>query len=309
MKSLCIYEWRAGRRYLLPTMFPEATHVRARLGETSSDLLKRLPPGIEAFLFHVNLTDTRRTPLRRRAFCRALRARGIRILNEHVTDISKHHVQHVCALAGLRTTIAPRDGDPDEMLILKTSANYGGENEKRLDAGVRRRLGFAQPTRLIRGFDGYLIRRRKEVRPEFWRSRQVIVERFIENRHHVFYRAHKLLDRVIVSRMVNPARIKKMLQQIRRTNWNLHLPSLEPVEGPRPVPMHVVRAVSSFCAAARLDAGSIDIMEDDEGRCYVVDLNAQPYWGRETGYDHMLRYLAGGLTSAGAVWRSSSEAR
>lgn len=291
MKSLCIYEWRAGRGFLLPMMFPKATRLHATIGETSSDLLKRLPAEISTFLFHVNLTDTRRTPLRRRAFCRALRARGIRILNEHVTDISKHRVQQVCALAGLRTTLAARDGDPDEMLIVKTNANYGGESEKRLGADGRRRLGLSPRSRLILGYDGYLVLRRSEVRPDFWRSRHVIVERFVENRRHVFYRAHKVLDRVIVSRMVNPARIKKMLQQIRRTNWNLLLPSLEPVEGPRPVPMHVISAVATFCAAARLDVGSIDLLEDDEGRCYVVDLNAQPYWG-ERGYDHMLRYLS-----------------
>lgn len=298
MKSLCIYEWQSWHGFLLPMMFPEATRVRARLGETSSDLMKRLPSHAGSFLFHVNLTDTRRTPLRRSVFCRALRARGIRILNEHVTDISKHRVQEVCALAGLRTTRATRAGDPDEMLIVKTSANYGGEKERLLSPDQRRLLGLAPRCRWIGRHDGYLIRRRSEVGPEFWRSRQVIVERFIENRGHVFYRAHKVLDRVIISRMVNPARIKKMLQQIRRTNWNLHLPALEPVldptGGPRPMPMHVAQAVSRFCAAARLDVGSIDLLEDDDGRCYVVDINASPFWG-EAGYDHMLRYLAGGL--------------
>ena len=100
---------------------------------------------------------------------------------------------------------------------MKTNANYGGEKEKFLSADQRRLLGLGPRCRWIRRHDGYLIRRRSEVRPEFWRSRQVIVERFIENRGHFFYRAHKVMDRVIISRMVNPAGIKKMLQQIRRT--------------------------------------------------------------------------------------------
>ena len=248
VRSLCIYEWKSWDGFLLPMMFPGATRVRARLGETSADLLKRIPSYAGSFAFHVNLTDTRRTPLRRAAFCRALRARGIRILNEQVTDISKHRVQEVCTQAGLGSTRAARAGDPDEVLIVKTNDNYGGEK----------------------------------------------VERFIENRGHVFYRAHKVMDRVIISRMVNPAGIKKMLQQIRRTNWYLHLPALEPIEGPRPMPMHVARTVSRFCTAVQLDVGSIDVLEDDDGECHVIDINASPFWG-EAGYDHMLRFLAGGL--------------
>ena len=275
-------------------MFPDATRLRATLGETASDLLKRLPSDTEVFTFHVNLTDTRRTPLRRSAFSRALRSRGIRILNEHVTDISKRRVQEVCAQAGLHQAIAPRGGSPDEVLIVKSNANYGGEKEKLLSPGERRTLGLASRSRLISGHDGYLIVPRRRVQPDHWRSRQMIVERFIENRHRVFYRAHKVLDCVIVSRMVNPAGIKKMLRHIRRTNWYLRLPELAPIKGPRPVPDHVIRTVTRFCTAFAFDVGSIDVLEDDEGKCYVIDANASPFWG-ETDYDHMLRFLAGGL--------------
>ena len=157
MRSLCIYEWRSWRDFLLPMMFPGATRLRATLGETSSDLLKRLPSNTEVFTFHVNLTDMRRTPLRRSAFSRALRARGIRIVNEHVTDISKHRVQEVCAQAGLHQTIAPRAGNPDEVLIVKSNANYGGEKEEFLSPGERRTLGLAPRSRWILGHDGYLM--------------------------------------------------------------------------------------------------------------------------------------------------------
>lgn len=294
MKSLCIYEWRSWRDFLLPMVFPDATRLRANLGETSSDLLNRLPPRTEAFAFYVNLTDTRRTPLRRSAFSRALRARGIRILNEHVTDISKHRVQGVCAQAGLRQTIASRAGNPDEILIVKSNANYGGEKEEFLNTSQRRTLDLAPRPRSILRHDGYLIVPRRDVSPEHWRSRQTIVERFIDNRYDVFYRAHKVLDAMIVSRMVNPAGIKKMWRHIPRINWNLRLPELTPIKGPRPAPAHVIRAVSRFCTAFALDVGSIDVLEDDQGECYVIDVNASPFWG-ETHYSHMLRFLAGGL--------------
>lgn len=294
VRSLCIYEWRSWRDFLLPMIFPEATRLRANLGETSSDLLKRLPPHTKTFAFYVNLTDTRRTPLRRSAFSRALGSRGIRILNEHVTDISKHRVQEVCAQAGLHQTIAPQAGNPDEMLIVKSNANYGGEKEDFLNAGQRRTLDLAPRPRRVLGHDGYLIAPRRDVQPHQWRSSQTIVERFIENRHHVFYRAHKVLDAMIVSRMVNPADIKKMWRHIPRVNWNLRLPELTPIKGARPAPAHVIRAVSRFCTAFALDVGSIDVVEDDEGKCYIIDVNASPFWG-ETEYAYMLRFLAGGL--------------
>lgn len=276
---------------------PAATRLPARLGETASELLRRLPPHATAFVFHLNLTDTRRTPQRRGAFSRALRARGIRIVNEHVTDISKRRVQAACAAAGLNSVQAPRAGDPRELLIVKTNANYGGEKERFLGPRERRALGFEPRCRWIRSHDGYLILPRRDVRPELWRTRELVVERFIENRYHVFYRAHKLLDRVIISRMVNPARIKKMLQQIPRTNWYLRLPELESMRGPTPPPRHVVRAVAGVCRVLRLDLGSIDLVEDDAGECYVIDVNASPYWG-EAGYDHMLRFLGDGLLPA-----------
>ena len=296
MKSLCIYEWRSFRGFLLPMIFPEATRLHANIGESSSELLDRLPAGVEAFAFYLNLTDTRKTPLRRSAFSRALRARGIRVLNEHVTDISKRRVQAACAQSGLHTTLAPQAGDPDEMLIVKTDANYGGEKERLLSPEQRRALGLSSRSRMIERHDGYLILPRRQVRPEFWHSRQIVVERFIENRRHVFYRGHKVLDHLIVSRMVNPAGIKKMLQQIRRTNWYFRLPGDVPIQGPVPVPMRVVRAVAAFSRTFKLDVGSIDVLVDNDDQPYVIDVNASPYWG-ETNFDHMLKFLAGGLKS------------
>jgi hypothetical protein len=297
VKSLCIYEWKSWHGFLLPMVFKGATRVQARFGESSADLLQRLPPHAGVFAFHVNLTNTRRTPLRRASFARGLRARGIRMLNESVTDISKTRVHAVSAAARLNTTMAPRAGNPDEILIVKTNANYGGEKEKHLSTDLRRTLGLGARSRWLLGHDSYLIVPRREVRPEFWHSRQIVVERFIQNRDHVFYRAHKVLDHVIVSRMVNPAGIKKMLQQIRRTNWYLRLPALEPVHGPRPVPMRVIRTIETFSRAFALDVGSIDVLVDDDGEPYVIDVNASPYWG-EKGYDHMLKFLAGGLRSS-----------
>ncbi len=292
--SLCIYEWRAWDGFLLPMMFPEATRVPARLGETSTDLLKRLPPHAAWFAFHINLTATRRTPLRRAAFCRALRARGVRILNEHVTDISKHHLQDVCVQTGLPSTRASRAGDPAEWLIVKTNANYAGEKEKFVSPDERRALGLGPRCRWISRHDEYLIRQRRDVPPGFWRSRQVIVERFIENRSHAYYRAYKLLDRVVIARVVNPAPIKKMLDNIPRANWYLRLPSLQPIAGPKPWPLHVAGAVLRVSAAFGLDFGTIDLVEDDAGQCYVIDVNTSPYMGTTT-HGRMLEFLAAGV--------------
>src|SRR5262249_35507062 len=183
MRSLCIYEWKAWHGFLLPMIFPQASRLRVEFGESSPDLLRRLPPNIETFAFYVNLTDTRLVPFRRAAFCRSLRRRGIRILNEHVTDVSKHRVQAACAHARLNVTKALRRGDPDELLIVKTSANYGGEKEGLLSPQQRQLLGLRSRRKWINRHDGYLIMRRDEIRPEFWKTPEIIVERFVENKH------------------------------------------------------------------------------------------------------------------------------
>ena len=192
------------------------------------------------------------------------------------------------------STRATRAGESAEWLIVKTNANYAGEKEKFVRPDERRALGLGPRCRWISRHDEYLIRRRSDVPPGFWRSRQVIVERFIENRSHAYYRAYKLLDRVVIARVVNPAPIKKALDNIPRTNWYLRLPSLQPVEGPKPWPLHVAGAVFRVSDAFGLDIGTIDLVEDDAGQCYVIDVNTSPFMGTAT-HGRMLEFLAAGV--------------
>lgn len=294
----CIYEWNAGRSSrdsLLHMIFPCAARIQAELGECGCDILVKLPPKIRWFAFHINLTDSRRVPRQRSDFCAALQGRGIDVINGHVPNISKREVQRVCRAAGLPTTAAPRDGDPEELVIVKTDRNFGGENEARLREHDRVQLGLADGHRRKCHHLNYWIGKRRDASPAAWASEEWVVERYVRNRYNFFFRAYVLRKQFILSRVIDDSLIQKMPSGITRQNWFFRLPGFELCSGAENAEIRAVaHAVGRFVAEVQLDFGALDAVQDDCGSSYVIDLNTTPYWG---GEDHpfMLDFLTSGL--------------
>ena len=237
-----------------------------------------LPPDTKVFLFHIDVTFAHRVPICRPALVQALAKRGVRVLNPRVTDISKRSLQEYCRELGLNTTAATRRGDPDDLLIVKTNLNAGGWAERLLTAKQRRLAGLGDPPRAVKGQRDYKILPRKKIKPSWWDDRQLVVERYIQNRENRVYKIYLLLDRLTLSAAVDPSRIKTMEHASWRVTSLLTAAEngIQVLKQASDYPERLLDQALPFVRYLSLDFGSIEIVADDAGECYIVDLNATP---------------------------------
>lgn len=296
--ELYVYEWNAWDGSLLLGLFPDAVRVPATLGEDYLDVLAKVP-GLRRgrFAFHVNLTDTSQTPRRRELLCRELRGRGVDVINGGATDISKRRVQGACKALGLPATLAGPDGDPDELLIIKTDRNCNGIGEGLASAEEAARLGLGDAGTGAGPFK-YRILPRREVGPETWARPELVLERYVANSQDLLYTVYIFLNRVVVSKVTDPEPIKKMPAGIPRVNWFYSLPGPELVgdgEAPAP-PAPLLEGALAFRRGLGLDLCVLDVVPDDAGNFYIVDVNTTPFF-RDTGQPELFRFLASALAS------------
>ncbi len=276
-------------------MFPECVRLQARLSDWDDDVESQIPTGAEVFVFHLDITHSSGIPHNRLALCRRLENQGITVLNCTATNISKEFVHLACRRLGLNTAEEEPDGKPTDKLIIKTNWNYGGESEAALEPRDCRLLGIGSVSSDFTA-SSYQIVVRSEIHPSIWSRPDLIIERFIENKSDIFYRAYWLRDHLVVSEVTDPAPIKKMPEGIGRRNWFFRLSSLNR-ESAQSVPS-AIRGLSNqilrFLRATRIDFGTLDIVMDDHGKYYFIDLNTTPFWGA-TREPRMLSFLRDGL--------------
>lgn len=270
--------------------------MRATVGETAADVVARLPEQATGFAFHINLTRSACLPVDRGVLVERLAATGIRPINAELVDISKRTVQRLCAEAGLPSAVASRDGDPNELLVVKTDCNYQAIKERSLSPDQRAAIGYDDlPHELLghRPYE-YLVTCRKDVANRVWSAEYLVVERFVTNRSDRFYRVYVAGNAVVVSRVVDRSPFKKMPVGIPRESFYFAA-DLTPVEGAAPAEVaRVAVHANRFAEAAHMDYGALDVVIDDEGGLFVIDANGTPHWGAG-GHPKLLAYLADGL--------------
>ena len=259
-------------------------------------MLDRLAPGSRRFLFHLNLTFTARLPGKREVLCRELERKGIEVWNGLVSDTTRRTIQRRCRELRLASTLASQEGDPDELLIVKTDLNYGGSYERRLTAEERERLGLPEPSAHIRGPGDYRVIPRREVDNELWSDPGLVIERYIQNSRRSYFRAYVLGDRLVISEAVSPRHIKKMEVGLPRRNAFIPLRDLKNLREPVMdwVAPSLLRTLLTFLEGFGLAFGALDLVEDDGGQAFIIDVNPTPYWGTEV-YGELLDFLAPGL--------------
>ncbi len=299
---IVIYEWRAWDGFLLPTMFPGASRITARIGECASDVALQIPPTVTLFCFHLDLTHTSAIPVDRSILGQRLRRLGIAVVNGSTIDISKRNVQLCCRACGLPTTEASCKGDPDELLIVKTDLNYGGHSERELNPSERLLIGLNSLTEPSRTSRSYTLSRRRDVPAEVWRCPELVIERFVANDADLFFRAYVFFDRIVVTAALARDFLKELCWGIPRQDFyfNGEVPaSAAPQtydlssycdEGEVTVNVPSLR---QFCRCIGLDFGAIDIVVDNERRWHIVDANATPFWNRPDLDPSIVQFLAG----------------
>lgn len=288
-----VYRWLTSEAFLLPAIVPGATVLEAAVDEAAGDILARIPVDSGAFHFHLNCTHTDRFPLARAELVRQLRARGIPIINSALTDISKRAIQRACVELGLNTTTAPREGDPDELLIVKTDLNFGGDSEWALTLEERAAVGAGEGSQLIWKPDHYQVLPRKELEESWWTDPTLVREKYIDNRHDRWYRAFLLLSRMALCEFVDPSQIKKVGHSTASRVWLLQRSDVEASEGDTPYPRQLVRDLLRFAGAFAIDFAAVDIVVSDAGQAYIIDVNSTPAYNYPVS--GLVEYLRGGL--------------
>lgn len=278
-ESACVvYEWPSSERLLISGLLPRATRIRARVQDKVEDVCSRVPGTAKAFLFHISATFTSRFPSCRPDLVEELERRGIQVINGAVTDISKRTLQAHCRRLGLHTTSTSRDGDPDELMIVKTDMNYGTADDRVLSWNQRRALGLGIITREIKGTRDYKVVRRRDVKETWWQDARLVVERYVDNKERRIFKLYRVLDWVAINDMLNPQLIKKPSGSIRRVNSFLRLgPSgVETWVRASDYPEHIVHDGLKLLDHLSIEYGTLDIAMDDAGKCYIIDVNSTP---------------------------------
>jgi hypothetical protein len=271
-----IYEWDAWWQFKMVRAVPEAVRLTARLGEHAEEVLSRCPPNASAFAFHINATFSSEFPHDRKALISALEARGVVPINGPVVDISKRWVQAQCAASGLPIAAASVDGDPDERVIVKTDHNFGGRSERQLTEDQRRTLRVSRPSSEVSCPHAYPVIPRREVPAAWWVDPTLVIERYVENRSNVIYRVSVAGTRVDILRMVNTALIKKVTASQKKVTLFATRDQLDR-GSVRGLDVDVGKTIVRFLDGAGMDFGGLDVIADDEGRTYVIDVNATPF--------------------------------
>lgn len=273
-----VYEWNAWWQFKMVRAMPEAVRVTARPGERAEDVLARCPAGAVAFAFHLNATFSARIPHAREDLVSGLVDRGVVPINASVTNISKRWLHSQCAACGLPVAAAPRHGDADERLIIKTNHNFGATSERLLPPGLLAELEIAPPSTHVADATGYRVLRRCEVPDAWWADPTLAVERYIENRSNRIYRVSFAGRRFDVLSLINTNVIKKVDQASERATYMCDRDRLARGAVPGVEPAVGVTAVR-FVDYAGIDFGSLDVMLDHDGQAYVLDVNSTPYGG------------------------------
>jgi hypothetical protein len=240
--------------------------------------LRLVPPSADAFLFHIDATFSANFPLCRSTLIEALESRGIRMINGDATDISKNAIQRHCHDLGLNTAAATRSGDSDEMLIVKSDHNFAGWGEKLLTRRQRRLLIAGEISSVVRHELDYKVLRRRQIPEAWWTDPGLVVQKFIENVQDRYFKVYIALDRLAVSDITDPARIKKASLGTNR----IHSLFTTGPEGIRVVQKGSEFPEAVLCDAVRLasrmgvDFACIDVVMDDSSNAYIIDVNTTP---------------------------------
>jgi hypothetical protein len=289
MSELLIYAWNTTRKYLVRQLFPEAHLIDGHYHDSPEELGQLMAEHSPSyFLFHINLTFTHWFPLCRSELVGILSSHAVESINASITDISRQWIRRQCSRLDLPSVATGSEGEPNELLIIKSNCNHGAKSERLLSGEDRGALEISSISPLVPGADDYIIRKRSEVLPAYWTDDGISIEKFINNPDHYFYRALIYRDRLVVTRAIVPCKIKKLAAAIRRDLFFGTLSS-NTIDAGSPIEhqlnVAVLQTLRKFINAARIEFAAIDLVQDENGFVYIVDVNTTPYWGAASQWE------------------------
>lgn len=275
LADILVYEWEAWEGFLISHLVADYCRIPAGYEDTGQTIERYLSPNIKAVLLQINLSEQSGYPRHREPLIADLKAYGIRVLNEHITNITKSALHRLLENAGIPSARADMDGDPDAPLFVKSNLNWGGEVEQRLPEVVRRKL-FGDPPRTITAFDQYFRTGRSQLDASAWQDDSIVIEKYITNSENSFYRVYGFGDALVVVKAHNNALIKKISSDERDRNLFVHKDDLQ--DRRADLPDNLQTLLLTFLNRIEIDYFCLDIMHDT-CNFYIVDMNTTPYSG------------------------------
>ncbi|WP_164013460.1 hypothetical protein [Pyxidicoccus trucidator] len=297
-----ILDWTLRPDYLARQLLRDARLVKVKPGIPAAAMAEEVftkAGGPGNVLLHIDASTPADFIRPLEAFCGLLGDAGYAVWNGAMHDIRKRSIHSLLQRLNLPCAAAKRDGDPDTRVIVKTNLNSRGIAEWEVPDEHRSAMGWPERTPSpLDGIQGYRVMRRKEVDASWWDDPRLVLEEYIDNRDGAFCRVYFCGEQMVICEGKALTEVRRMADGFDRYDYLANRKSiLEPVLAGVLAPPVVAAALAALAVAeaAGLDYGSIDLVRDDAGIPYVVDINLTPYWGRPDGDVRMVDHLRHGL--------------
>ena len=296
LANVLVYEWKAWEGFLISHLIADYCRLTASYDDTSIDLEKGLSPNIKAVLLQINLSRSKDFPRRRRELINLFNARGILVLNSGVEDITKRNLHRLLETANLPHLAATPQGNADEVLFVKSNLNYGGVAEQNLPEHLHTCIAGSHGGTIDR-HDGYYVAPRKDLPLNIFSDDTVVVERYISNPEHSFYRVYGFGDGIVIVKAHSKSLIKKISGSASDINYCYSREEIS--KGRTDLPPNLTHTLQAFINAVALDYFCLDIVHDLSS-FYIIDLNLTPWSGvDEQSRDATDFLIQGGLNYLG----------
>ena len=282
--TLCVYDWSDWDEFLINSVWSRARRIPANFRESPHEVAARLPRKTKLLLVHLDISVGSPFISDASAFVDVLSRRGIRVLNCLPQDCRKRTIQSCCRDFGLSSVTTSVSGPGEELLIVKTDLNSGGEREQLLTPAQKVQFDLTAYPGRMKSPAEYFVTRRADVAPDIWNDPTLVVERYVKNSSDRFFRVYVAMNAVVISEAYTDALVKRVGGGIRRYNHWLWRQA-EQIYGESNVtaklPQGLLHTAGVFLSRIHLDYGAIDIVESQDGEFFVVDVNKTPHWGDE----------------------------
>ena len=263
MPNLDILEWLAWNQFLAVLAVPDANRITVTPGQALPPATANAP----AALLHVNLSRPDQAFPNYDDWLGSYEALGRPVINGYCASIDKWSVQAACAEAGLPCVRTGRDGDPGELVIAKSRANYGGLAESKLSADLVGDLSpppWPYPERVQ-------LFRRDKVPPEMWDDPRLTIERYVSNAQGWFRRTYIVGEYIAAATSRSEGVLKTMAH-----DDGVDLVSVKSFRDFSDDPRDPLSVTYRVAQAMRVDFAALDLAMDENGVNHPIDVNTTP---------------------------------
>ena len=289
--NILIYHWQAWSGFLISHLVADYCHVEAKYHDDISHIENALTPNIKAILLQINLSHSALYPEKRQQRINALAARNIQVLNKNIGDIRKDNLHDMVHQAGLKSAKAKREGEPDQLLFIKSKLNWGGLTELRLPEQEQIKFIDCKATH-IKSWDEYYTLTRGEVSDELWADNSIVIENYIENSDNTFYRVYGFGHALVVVEGHSNMLIKKIIEDPK--DQNSQFSKYQILNEETSLPVKLQETIKKFISHHHIDYYCLDIVHNSK-EFFIIDLNLTPYAGMSPQCEISTMFLIQGI--------------